>query len=158
MAISSAWSRDSIAHGPAMMLSGFALPISTEPTLTTGLGAVIRYSYRASTMGSSSRTRNVSALLILGHWRERGQTHAALDLLHLPFVETFLFQTGCGDLGREPGGQHDHAVHIGNDDVVGKHRNTTARDRLLPRNQHQVSRWRRRRDSDRPDRKPDLQQ
>ena len=38
-----------------MMLSGFLLPISTEPTLTTGLGVVIRYSYRASAAGSSLR-------------------------------------------------------------------------------------------------------
>src|SRR5690349_3452711 len=106
-----------------MIESGFAFPTSTEPTLTTGLGAV---------MAASDTS------LLLRHGREIGKADATLDLLHLPLVQPLLLASGFGRFFGEASRDDNDAVGVGDDHVVRKDRNPTAADRLLPSGQHQA--------------------
>src|SRR5580704_15027254 len=116
-AISSAWSRDSSAQGPAMMESGLALPISREPTRTTGLGAVI------SRLVLRGRFQ-----IALRHRGKLGEADAAVDLRQLPFIDPLLLGAlGCHLVGKARGNDH-HTIRIGDHDIVGEDRNTAAGD------------------------------
>src|SRR5258705_9930091 len=138
-AISSAWSRDSSAQGPAMIESGSLLPISTEPIRTTELGAVISLVLRRRFQ------------IALRHGGKFGEADTAVDLRQLPFIDPLLLGAlSCHFIG-EPGGNHHHALPIGNHDIVGEDRDAAAGDGLLPGGEHQPRPRRPRRDAVHPD-------
>src|SRR5260370_39432548 len=81
---------------------------------------------------------------------EPGQLDALLDFGEHPALVEFVLGAFVGNEIDEILGDHDGAVVVGDDDVVGENRNAAAADRLGPTHKRQAVDRRRRRDAGAP--------